>query len=220
MRRLAQPLGDLRSDGASEHVPGRLARQAGQPHRLDAGCFEGALLASRAAASSATRSASSLLVANNKASCAERSSQCASSRTTHSGSASAAAASRLSVAAPIAKRSCASPGPRPSAGAQGVGLMLGDLSEMTPQRPADLEQRGELELRLGLDSEGAYDRHSLGPLHRVAQERGLPDARVAADRQRPAAPRPRTVEQLVQPPARALTADQRAPTLTPEDDRR
>ena len=70
---------------------------------------------SRAAESSATRSASSRLIANISASCEERSSQCASSTTTNSGWASAAAASRLSVAAPTAKRSCASPGPSPSA---------------------------------------------------------------------------------------------------------
>ena len=98
--------------------------------------------------------------------------------------------------------------------------MLGDLAEMVPERPADLEQRGELELYLGLDPEGAHDRHPVGPVDRVVEERGLADSSVAADRERSASTRTCTVEQLVEPHALALTADQHPLTLTPGSDPR
>ena len=111
-------------------------------------------------------------------------------------------------------------GPEPERGAQRVCLMLGDLVEMVPQRPAHLEQRRELELCLRLDAEGADDRHPVGLVDRVVEERGLADPRFAADRERAAPTRAGTVEQLVKPQALALTADQHASTLTPEDDRR
>ena len=98
--------------------------------------------------------------------------------------------------------------------AQRLRLVPGDLLEMVPQRPADLEQRRELELRLRLDAKRAHDRHPLGAVDRVVEERRLADAGLATDHQRSGSALAGPIEELVEPRALALAAEQHGSTVT------
>jgi hypothetical protein len=60
-------------------------------------------------------------------------------------------------------------------------LMLGQLADVREQRAAELQQPGELELRLRLHAGRPHDVHRLGPRDRVTEQRRLPHSRLAVD---------------------------------------
>ena len=100
-------------------------------------------------------------------------------------------------------------------GAQRLGLTDGDLVEVVEHRPADLEQRREVELGLGLDAERGDDLHVMRVLDRVLEQRRFADARVAAKDERDAAAETRPLQRLVDACALALATDQHASNGNP-----
>src|SRR5215468_11650774 len=86
---------------------------------------------------------------------------------------------------------------------------------MVEQRPAYLQQAGELQLRLELDTGGADDVHRLRSVDRVTKKRCLAYARLPTDQQRRAASPPRALERAVDVEAFQLAADEHGVTLTP-----
>ena len=115
---------------------------------------------SRTVSTTAIGSATSRRAANSSASALDPSSQCASSTSSASGVSSAHADSRLSVAAPIAKRSCAAPGPSASAPVERRRLRRRDPLEHAERRTQQLRQPGERHVRLRLDPAGAQHAHA------------------------------------------------------------
>jgi hypothetical protein len=69
-------------------------------------------------------------------------------------------------------------------------------------------------LCLRLHAEGAHDRHPLGALDRVIEERRLADAGLAADHQRSGSAHAGPIEELVEPRTLALAADQHRSTVS------
>jgi hypothetical protein len=91
---------------------------------------------------------------------------------------------------------------------------------MVEQRPADLEERRELELGLRLNSQRRDDLHVLGARDRVLEQRRLSDSRFAPQHQGAAPASARLREQLVDARALALTADQHPSNASPVAERR
>jgi hypothetical protein len=60
-------------------------------------------------------------------------------------------------------------------------LVLGQLADVREQRAAELQQPGELELRLRLHAGRPHDVHRLGPRDRVTEQRCLPHSSLAVD---------------------------------------
>ena len=92
--------------------------------------------------------------------------------------------------------------------------MIGQLVERVAHRPADLEQPGELQLRLRLHAQSPHDGHVVRARGRVIEEGRLADARLAPDHQRSGSAHSGPIEQLVEASALALTADQHTSTVT------
>ena len=82
--------------------------------------------------------------------------------------------------------------------AQRVALGLREPVEPREHRRAELMDPGERQLHLGLDARDVRDAEAGGLPGRVAQQRRLPDARLAADDQDGALPVARVCEQAVE----------------------
>ena len=84
------------------------------------------------------------------------------------------------------------------------------------ERPAELQEPGELELGLGLDAGGPRHRHRPGEPDRIPQERRLPDPGLAANDEHATLPCARVLEQLLDPLLlRAPADEQHGATLLP-----
>ena len=117
---------------------------------------------------------------------------------------SAYAASRLSVAAPTAKRSWARPPAERERALERERVRLGDLVEHRQRRAQQLEQRGERDLRLGLDAARAQHPHPGRSLGRVVEQNRLADPRLSHQRERRARrPTARSRARARSPPAPA-----------------
>jgi len=82
------------------------------------------------------------------------------------------------------------------------GLRGGEPGAQVEHRSAQLGQRGEREVRLGLQRAASEHGHALRTRDRSAQQRGLPDPGLAADHERVAPALPSGVESA--PDARLL----------------
>ena len=87
---------------------------------------------------------------------------------------------------------------------------LRKLAEVPDERPAHLDERGEFEIRLGLESHRTQDPHPLGGLCRIVQQRGLACTRLAQEHQRARARTPPCLEERVDAGALLPTTDQHA----------
>ena len=163
---------------------------------------------SRTARTSPTDSASRRR-ATKASTCAEApSSHCASSTTQTSGRSSATSDSRLRTASPTRKRSGASPSRRPNAVPSASRCGPGSRSSRSSERRAELMQARERELHLRLHARRPRDPAARRALHQVLQQRGLADARLAAQHQHPALTRAHARQQLIQRLALAGPAEQ------------
>jgi hypothetical protein len=97
--------------------------------------------------------------------------------------------------------------------AQGGSLDVGELVGEVEDGPQHLVQSGERQLGLGLDAGAREHAHPPGACHGALQQRGLADARLAAQDEDAAARAPGPVEQAVDRRALALSPQQHAPTL-------
>ncbi len=86
---------------------------------------------------------------------------------------------------------------KPERRQQRAPLWLGQRLGPVEHRAHELVRRGEGELGLGLDRDGPQDAHVMGPLSGIRQQRRLPDARLAADREGSALSRPDVIEHAV-----------------------
>ena len=110
--------------------------------------------------------------------------------------ASAWAASKLRVAAPMAKRSSDARRPKRQRTLESGGLRLRDAPERSQSRPEQLEQSRKWDLCLRLDAPSTKDVHVDGPVLGIRQKRRLADAGLPDDRKDFAATRPGSQEQL------------------------
>ena len=78
-----------------------------------------------------------------------------------------------------------------------------------------LEEAGELELRLGLDPKRAHDGQVARALHGVVEQRRLADSGFATHEERPAAPTPAAQQQLVDAGTGGVPTDEHAFTVAP-----
>ena len=101
----------------------------------------------------------------------------------------------------------------PERASKHVCLRGRELWQVVEQRPEQLEQARELELGLGLDSERPQDRHSLGALNGVIEQRSLADPGFAAHEERAAAPTSSLQQQLVDAGARGVPTDEHVFTV-------
>ena len=104
-------------------------------------------------------------------------------------------------------------GRQPERAAQRGGLHVGQLGGAVQHRPQELVQAGEGQLGLGLDAGPGEHAHPVGARQRVLQQRGLADARVAAQHQDAAARGAGRIEQAVDRLALAVSSQQHDPTL-------
>ena len=102
---------------------------------------------------------------------------------------SAQPTSRLSVAAPTAKRSWAVAGPSASAPASALACGARDPVERGQRRAQQLGEPGERNLGLRLDPARAQHPHPVGLRRRVLEQRRLADAGLADEREHAAATR-------------------------------
>jgi hypothetical protein len=86
---------------------------------------------------------------------------------------------------------------QPERGRQGIALRSRESLEILEQRHAELMQRREGKLHLGLDPGGADPPHVRGRAHRMLQQRRFADPGLALQHEDPAAPNPRALEQPV-----------------------
>ena len=152
----------------------------------------------RVAMTSASASANRRRAANSTALSEDSSIHWASSITSSTGACSASDASRLSVAAPIRKRSLSTPGDRPSAPLSAAAWRGGRRVEAVEGRAQQRVEAGERELGLGLDALGLQHRHAARLLDGVPQQRGLADPGLARDHEDPARPEPGLGQQLAE----------------------
>ncbi len=89
-----------------------------------------------------------------------------------------------------------------------VALRLGQLPDAIEHRRTELVQTGERQLHLTLDTRGFRDREALRRVDEILQERGLADARFAAQHEHPALPVTRRLEERVKRLTFARTSDQ------------
>ena len=87
---------------------------------------------------------------------------------------------------------------QPERGRQGIALRARESLEPLEQRHAELVQRREGKLHLGLHPGGANPPHVRGRAHRMLQQRRLADPGLALQHEDPAAPTPRALEQPVE----------------------
>jgi hypothetical protein len=86
--------------------------------------------------------------------------------------------------------------------------------EMVEQRPEQIGQAGERQLGLGLDPLGPEQPHAGGPLHGVAEQRGLADAGLPANHQRAALAVPCRLKEVVDPGAFPTPPHEHGPILS------
>ena len=89
-------------------------------------------------------------------------------------------------------------GTEPKRRLQRVALRSGKGIHVAEQRRAELVQRRERQLHLGLDTLGAQDTRGVGACRDVVDQRGLADARLAAQHKGAAAPVASSGQQLVE----------------------
>ncbi len=104
-------------------------------------------------------------------------------------------------------------GGQPEGAPQSVALDLRQFVGEVDDRPQQLVQPRERQLRLGFDPGAREHPHPLGPRHRVLQQGGLADPRLAPHDEGAAARLPGRIEQAIDRLALALTAQQHGPTL-------
>jgi hypothetical protein len=88
-------------------------------------------------------------------------------------------------------------------------LRLGQPIEPVDHPCAELVERGERQLHLGLDTDGVHDRAVACCAAHVLEQRGLPDAGVAAQHEHATLPAPDPLEQLLELMALSRPPDQR-----------
>ena len=126
------------------------------------------------------------------------SSHWASSITHRSGCSAAASESRLSTASPTTKRSAGAFAPSPNAVSSASRCGPGSRSKQVEHRRAQLMQAREGKLHLVLDAGRLRQATAGRALLHVAQQRRLPDPRLAADDQYLALARPDAAQQSVE----------------------
>jgi hypothetical protein len=104
-------------------------------------------------------------------------------------------------------------GRQPERAPQRGGLHVRQLVGPLEDRPQQLVQPGEGQLGLGLHAGPGEHAHPFRACHRMRQQRGLADSRVATQHEHTAARGPGGVEQLVDRLALAVSSQQHAPTL-------
>ena len=91
---------------------------------------------------------------------------------------------------------------------QRLRLLRWDLRKVLEKRAEQLEKARELQLGLRLDAESAHHGHPVGSLHGMPEQGCLADPRLSADDECVTVAAPGLLEQLVDPGALALPADQ------------
>ena len=166
-------------------------------------------LGSRLAMTMATDSANSRRATNASACADSRSNHWASSTTQRRGRVSAASDTRFNTARPTRKRSGGGPELRPNTVSSASLSGARKASEPIKQRNAHLVQGGERELDLRFDPGGAHNPEVGCRVDRVVQQRGLADARLAAEHQSAGLAGAHRFEQVVEGLALAAAPTQR-----------
>ena len=112
------------------------------------------------------------------------------------------------------------PGFERERGPQRRRLPGGKIADLREERTAHLEQPSKGHLGFGRHAPGAHDEHVRGSPHGVLDQRGLPDARLAAQNEGAACPGACIVQKPVDRGALDLASDEHGETVSPHPPKR